>query len=59
MTWELLEGLYTLHDHTTNSEIREETNIYNFKRIIVDYRCKCTQHLLAMNDTFIPKLVYD
>jgi hypothetical protein len=35
MTWELLEGVYTLHDHTTNAEIRGETNTYNFKKSIV------------------------
>jgi len=28
MTWELLEGVYTLHDHTTNADITGETNIY-------------------------------
>jgi len=61
MAWELLEDVYTLHDQTTNAEIKGETNtcIYNFKKIIVDYRCKCTWHLLAKNDTFIPKLVYN
>jgi hypothetical protein len=59
MTWELLEGVYTLHDHVTNAQIRGETNTYNFKKITVDYRCKCTWYLLAMNDTFIPKLVHD
>jgi hypothetical protein len=38
---------------------KKQINKYNFKKIILDYRCKHTQHLLAMYDKFIPKLVYD
>ena len=26
--------------------------MYNLNEIVVDYRCKWTQHLLRMNDTF-------
>lgn len=50
---------YTLHNHKTNKEIRTELNIHNLNKIIVDYRCRWPQHLLQVNNTHIPSLVYE
>ena len=42
-----------------NEEMQEELNIYILNETIVDYKCKWKQHLLSMNDTPIPNLVYN
>lgn len=47
-----------MNDHKTNEEIRKKLNTYKLNYINVDYRHKWTQHLLRMNDTCIPRLVY-
>jgi hypothetical protein len=49
---------YILHDHKTNEETRE-LNMCTLYGVIVKQRCRYAQHLLRMNDTSIPKLMYE
>jgi len=44
---------YVLSDHKTNAEITKYY-VYNLHEIIVDCTCKWAEHLLRMNDTYIP-----
>jgi hypothetical protein len=40
-------------------KIRKELNMHNIIDVIVDCRDYWTQHLLRINGTIIPKLVYE
>jgi hypothetical protein len=48
-----------VYDYTTHEEIRKELNICNLFEKIVDYRHKWIQHLSRMNDTCIPRTMYE
>jgi hypothetical protein len=50
---------YTVYDYKTNEETRKELNTYNLNEIIVDYKHKRMQRLSRMNDTRIPRMVYE
>jgi hypothetical protein len=50
---------YTICDHKQHKEIKEKTEYMQLKSMTVDCRCKQTQHLLRMHDTFILKLLYE
>jgi hypothetical protein len=39
--------------------MKEELNTHNLNKIIVDHRCKWTQHSSRMNNKCILKLVYE
>jgi hypothetical protein len=47
---------YVLHDHRTNEVTREERNMYNLNKLILDYRCKWIQRVFRIKRTGIPKL---
>jgi hypothetical protein len=49
---------YIQHDHKTDEETRE-INMCSLYGIIVNHRCRCVHHLLRMNGTSIPSLMYE
>jgi hypothetical protein len=56
--FESLAG-YTLYYRRADDGVREWLHVYNISNVTVDCGSKWTQHLLVMNDTRIPKLVYE
>jgi hypothetical protein len=51
-----LVAAYAFDGHTTNETISE---LNNLTRTIVDYKRKCTQHILSMNNMPLSSLVYE
>jgi hypothetical protein len=51
-----VEG-HILYNHNVNEDIGK-IEMKNLNEIIVDYRCKWAQHLLRINYTHSPQLIY-
>ena len=50
---------YTLHDHTRNTDIRQELNIMSTLDRIAQYRLNWWEHLCRMDDYRIPKELWN